>query len=161
MEEVKLLYKKQEEKLAAYFGHDWPVFSAIVNNDVKSKSTVDRDKRGLKYVKGFLENKAEGNVLFNYGISHTFLNGIGMGKLLNNDPAYRGKVCSIYPYHQSPGEEKSKIRLRKDSYLPVDMLAELEAYTSDILINVEHRGLYPKEFKISQWVYVIPKAKQP
>jgi hypothetical protein len=161
MKELRSLCKKQEPALMAYFGEEWPSFSAIVNHDVKSKSTVDRDKTGFKYVKAFLETKEDGNVLFNYGISHAFLNGIGMGKLLNNDPVYRGKVCSLYPFYQLPPEEKSKIQQRKDSYLPANFLAELEKLPSYGLVNVEQRGLYPKEFKIAQWVYVIPKAKQP
>ena len=159
MKKLSSLCEKHQSALMAYFGEDWPAFSAIISHDVKSKSTVDRDKRGLKYVKGFLDTKEEGNVLFNYGISHAFLNGIGMGKMLNEDPQYRGKVCSIYPYYQLSSEEKSKIEQRKDSYLPVTILSELESFPSYALVNMEQRGLYPKEYKISQWVYVIPKAK--
>ncbi|RYG06116.1 MAG: hypothetical protein EOO07_29395 [Chitinophagaceae bacterium] len=157
--ELRSLSKKQEPALKAYFGEDWPAFSAIVSHDVKSKSTVDRDKKAVNYIKAFLQTKGTGNVLFNYGISHTFLNGIGLGKLLNEDPQYSGKVCSLYPYYQLPLDEKSQIQQRKDSYLPANLLNELENIPSYALVNVEERGLYPKTFKISQWVYVIPKAK--
>jgi len=159
MKKLSSLCEKQVSALMAYFGEDWPAFSAIISHDVKSKTTVDRDKRGLKYVKTFLDTKEEGNVLFNYGISHAFLNGMGMGKMLNEDSQYRGKVCGIYPYYQLSFEEKSKIEQRKDSYLPVNILPELESFPSYALVNMEQRGLYPNEYKISQWVYVIPKAK--
>ena len=161
MKELQSLCKQHEPALKTYFGEDWSAFSAIVYHDVKSKSTVDRDKKGFKYVKAFLQSKGSGNVLFNYGISHAFLNGIGMGKMLNDDPLFNGKVCSLYPYYQLPPQEKTSIQQRKDSYLPVGFLTELENQPSHALVNVEQRGLYPKEFKIAQWVYVIPKAKQP
>ncbi|HVF97240.1 MAG TPA: hypothetical protein VM871_07975, partial [Flavisolibacter sp.] len=160
MEELRSLCKKQEVALMKYFGDDWVSFLTILNHDVKSKSTVDRDKKAVKYIMAFLDGKGAGNVLFNYGISHTFLNGIGFGKMLNENSQYSGKVCSIYPYYQLPNEEKSKIQQRKDSYLPTSIFSELESCSSYTLINLEQRGLYPKAFKISQWVYVIPKVKQ-
>ena len=84
-----------------------------------------------------------------------------MGKLLNEDPQYRGKVCSFYPYYRLQADELSKIRQVKDSYLPANFLAEMQTVPPYSLVNMEQRGLYPKEYKISQWVYVIPKVKQP
>ncbi len=161
MNALRSLCKNKEALLMQYFGEDWLAFAAILNHNVKSKSTVDRDKKVIKYLTTFLTNKSGGEVLFNYGISHTFLNGVGFGKMLDKNSRYAGKVCSIYPYYQLPPEEKSKIQSRKDSYLPINIIAELEQYTPYALINLEHRGLYPTQFKISQWVYVIPKAKQP
>ncbi len=160
MNKLRSLCKNREAVLMDYFGEDWSPFSAILNHDVKSTSTVDRDKKVITYLTTFLDNKRGGEVLFNYGISHTFLNGAGFGKMLNKDLRYAGKVCSIYPYYQLPVEEKSKIQLRKDSYLPITIIAELEQYPTYALVNLQHRGLYPNQFKVSQWVYVIPKAKQ-
>lgn len=135
------------------------MFSAIVYHDVDSKSVVTRDKKSIKYVNAFLKTKGEEGVLFNCGISHAFLDGVGMGKLLKKDSQYSNQVCSIYPYHQLLAEEKAKIQKKKDRYLPAAFVEEMQTVPSYTLINTEKRGLYPKAFSISQRVYVIQKAE--
>ncbi|RYF85240.1 MAG: hypothetical protein EON98_07120, partial [Chitinophagaceae bacterium] len=82
MKTLRSLCKNQSPALAAYFGNDWPSFSAIIDHDVESMPMVKRDKKGIGYVKEFLATKGEGNVLFNLGVAHTFLNGAGIGNLL-------------------------------------------------------------------------------
>jgi len=160
MKQLQSLCKKQQPALATYFGNDWPSFLAIISHDVDSKSVVTRDKKSINYVRRFLQTKGNGAVLFKLGISHTFLDGMGIGKMLNEDPLYRGQVCSFYPYYQLSPEEKTKIQLRKDSYLPASILSELESLPSYSLINLEQRGLYPKPVSIAQYVYVIPKVNR-
>jgi len=147
--------------LAAYFGDDWPAFFAILNHDVESMAMVKRDKKGIGYVKDFLTNKGDGNALFNLGVAHTFLNGAGIGNLLQRDEHFRGKVCGIYPYHLITDQEKEKGQQVQDENLPPEFLAELQTAPDYSLINLEQKGIYPKKYKKTQWVYVIPKIKQP
>ena len=161
MKALRFLCKDRNSFLEAYFGEDWPSFFAIINHDVESMPMVKRDKKAIGYVKEFLAKKGEGNVLFNLGVAHTFLNGGGIGNFLQRDEKYRDKVCSIYPYHNIPNPEKEKGQQVQDENLPSQFLAELQTTAPYSLINMVQRGIYPKTYKKTQWVYVIPKVKQP
>jgi len=161
MAELRPLCKSQQAALEAYFGDDWSAFFTIVNHEVDSNPMVKRDQSSIGYVKNFLATKGDGNVLFNLGVNHTYFDGAGMGSLLQNDELYRGKVCSIYPYHRIPGTEKEKYQQDQDEDLTAALLTELQAVAPYSLVSLEQKGIYPKKNRKIQWVYVVPKAKQP
>jgi hypothetical protein len=158
MNELRSLCKNSEPDLIAYFGDDWPYFSAIINNEVESTPMVKRDKKTIGSVKDFLAKKGEGNVLFNVGVNHAYFDGAGMASLLRDEKEYRDKLCSIYPYHRIPNAEKEKYEQEQDRNLPSTLLTELQTTAPYSLINMAQRGLYPKEYKKTQCVYVVPKV---
>jgi len=160
MKNLRGLCKTRAAELAAYFGQDWPSFFAIINHDVESTPQVRRDKESIVYVKEFLEKKGNGNVLFNLGVNHTYFDHAGMGYLLQKDKVFQGGVCSIYPYHRTSNAEKEKYQQEQDENLPTLFLEELQTAADYSLINLEQKGIYPKEYRKSQWVFVIPKLKQ-
>ena len=57
--------------------------------------------------------------------------------------------------------EKEKGQQVQDENLPASFLAEIQNAPAYSLINLVRKGIYPKEYKKTQWVYVIPKLKQP
>jgi hypothetical protein len=159
MNTLRTLCKKQRPALMAYFGPGWTSFAGIVDHEMPSMQMVKRDRKSFPYVKRFLATRENGNVLFNLGVAHIFLDGVGLANLLEEDKEYRGKVCSLYPFYVLPLEQKNRTHQAIDCHFPAAFVSEMQTRPAYSLIDLKRRDVYPKTFKKAQWVFTISGIK--
>ncbi|MET0462521.1 MAG: hypothetical protein ABW007_05190 [Chitinophagaceae bacterium] len=87
------------DELKKLLGNDYSAYRSIIENKTPMVSYVKRDKQMIAQFMDSLPSMNEGNILFNYGVAHTALDGEGFGERLNNDKRFRGAVCGIFPYY--------------------------------------------------------------
>lgn len=155
--DIALVRKKVDENtndLQKLLGDDFADLTRICHNEVASTPNVKRDK---KVMESFIKNLPalnRGTFLFNYGISHISLDGIGLGHILSSDAGFKDNVCSIYPFYLKSDKRSATSRtIEKD--IPASFRNEAVNYGSNTLIDLADKALYPRPFKKAQWLLVI------
>jgi hypothetical protein len=94
-----------------------------------------------------------GNFLFNYGIAHVFLNGVGAGNILSEKKEFSKQVCVIFSYYID--KEKSKFLRKIEEDFPSSFRDELDRMNSNTLVDLTAKEIYPGKFKKAQWVMTV------
>jgi hypothetical protein len=157
IDRLKSYHAQYAEIFKTYFEMDYPAFSRIINNTADITPRVKRDKEVLKVLENRLHEFPNGALLFNYGIAHVFLDGVGLAKMLSEKKEYAGRICSIYPYYKGDDLIKSKTLSKMDENLPSAFRSELDSLQKHTLISLEEKGIFPRPFRKAQWVLVIGK----
>jgi len=154
--QFRSLCKTYEQELEDWLGIDYDIFYAIINNNTAVSEKVKRDKTVVTGLKKYIHEAGDENYLFNYGIEHIFLDGIGLAYLLANSEEFKGKVCSIYPRYPLKIKQESEPLTAFDKFFPAELRNELDSYPGNSLVSLEKVGAYPGKFKKAQWVLIIP-----
>jgi hypothetical protein len=139
---VDTLIKKQHKE-----------FIAILFNKTPAMSQVKRDRDMIDQFLEQLPLLKDGNFLFNYGIAHVFLNGVGAANILDDNKAFDKQVCSIYSYYKD--NDKSKFLDKIEEDIPGRFHPTLDAMSSNTLVDLAEMKVYPGSFKKTQWLMVI------
>lgn len=134
------------------FARHYQQFTDIVFNRTPAMSQVKRDKMMVAQFTDQLPWLSRGNFLFNYGIAHVFLNGVGAANILSGNKAFDQQVCSIYSYYRD--EFKSKLLNKIEDDIPGrlhESLRSMEPYT---LVDLKQMQVYPNHFKKTQWLLI-------
>lgn len=150
---LRELSKTNDAALQQSLGKYYNDFITIISNRSPATPNVKRDK---KIVANLLEDLPlfhNGNFLFNYGIAHIFLDGVGAANILESNKEFKGQVCSIYPYYIF-AEKSSRTLTEINKQLPVNLRTSMGNSPNHQLISLDERKIYPG-FKKAQWVLVI------
>jgi hypothetical protein len=131
-------------------GKYYPEFRDLVFNKTPSTSQVKRDRAMVAQFIDKLPWLPGGNFLFNYGIAHVFLNGVGAGSILAEKKEFNRQVCTIYSYYIDTRKSKFLRKIEED--LPAFFRDELDRMKPNTLIDLAAKDIYPGKFKKTQWI---------
>jgi hypothetical protein len=155
MKELKQQVSLNEPDVKKMLGKEYDILSAILNNITPSTPHVKRDKEVVKQFLVALPQLPAGSFLFNFGIAHIFLNGVGFAKIISEEPSINHQVCSIYPFYLKKDGVKSKFLKKIEEDIPGHFRQALSGMPPNTLVNLEEKDIYPGNFKKSQWMMVI------
>jgi hypothetical protein len=153
-EQVAANESSLKQALQSYFPYLW----SIVDNTTPATPNVKRDKQMFRQFLSGLAGLPEGNFLFNYGIAHIFLNGVGVGNILSEHKQFGSRVCSIYPFYLTKNRDKSRFLKSIEEDIPGRFQQSLEGTAANTLVNLQEKDIYPGLFKKSQWLMVVKDA---
>lgn len=136
------------DELKKLLGDDYGVYVAIIENKTPMTSHVKRDKQMTPQLLDSLPAMNKGNILFNYGVAHTALDGYGFAERLNSDKRFRGTICSIFPYYSKMDKPPSLQMI--ESKIPVSARESAEKAPAFSLIAVAPSS----KFQRAAWLFV-------
>jgi hypothetical protein len=136
------------DELKRLLGNDYSAYLSIIENKTPMVSYVKRDKQMISQLIDSLPSMMEGNILFNYGVAHTALDGAGFGELLNSDKRFRGTVCGIFPYYVK-ADKPAALRAIENK-IPAAGREAAERSPAFSLIAVDPSS----KFKRATWLFV-------
>jgi hypothetical protein len=148
LDQLKHLVQGNENEIKEILGSAYADFYKILHNATPAISQVKRDKIMVSQLLVDLPLMDRGNILLNYGVAHTFLDGVGAAHILASKKEFREKVCSIYPYYLKGDKPKSLLSM--ENKLPEEFLQKVNAYPNYTLVDLQG-----SKFKRSQYVLVI------
>jgi hypothetical protein len=136
------------DELRKLLGDDYGVYVAIVENKTPMTPNVKRDKQMMPLLLDSLPAMNKGNILFNYGVAHTALDGYGFAEKLNSDKRFQGTICSIFPYYVTT--EKQPALQMIENKIPPANRETAERSSAFSLIAVDPSS----KFRRATWLFV-------